>query len=56
VPLATNHDYWADFDWHVDFQQLTVRWSEPWYLSEPANLPLGDEESVLLRWPYVDYR
>lgn len=61
VPIATHHDYFIDFDWHVDFQQLSMRWTEPFYLNEPYNLPLssetvGDPESILLRFPYNDYR
>ena len=56
IPVVTQHDYFADVDWHIDFQKLTVRWSEPFYFDEPYNIPLVDEESVMLRWPYVDYR
>lgn len=56
IPVVTHHDYFADVDWHIDFQKLTLRWSEPFYFDEPYNLPLEDEESVMLRWPYVDYR
>merc|ERR550514_1553565 len=56
IPVVTNHDYYADVDWHIDFQQMTMRWSEPFYFEESYNLPLKGEESALLRWPYVDYR
>eukprot|EP00035_Acanthoeca_spectabilis_P007825 m.144226 g.144226 ORF g.144226 m.144226 type:complete len:4359 (-) comp14100_c0_seq10:3061-16137(-) len=56
IPMVTQHNYWSDIDWHVDFQQLDLRWSEPFYLNTPANLPLVNEESVMLKWPYVDYR
>eukprot|EP00038_Savillea_parva_P003003 m.119932 g.119932 ORF g.119932 m.119932 type:complete len:4300 (+) comp11038_c0_seq7:960-13859(+) len=56
VPMVTQHDYWADIDWHVDFQRLKMRWSEPFYLTNTDNVPLVGEESVMLKWPYVDYR
>ena len=36
VPLVTHHDYVVDFDWHVDFQQLAMRWSEPFLLENPT--------------------
>jgi hypothetical protein len=56
IPLVTQHDYWVDLDYHVDFQSMDIRYSEPFYLYEPANLPLTDEESVMMKFPYVDYR
>jgi plastocyanin len=56
VPMVTHHDYYADIDWHIDFQKLSMRWSEPFYFNEPYNKPLENEESSLLRFPYVDYR
>ena len=56
LPLVTQHDYYADIDWHIDFQKMTMRWSEPFYFKEPYNKPLVNEESVMLRWPYIDYR
>ena len=63
IPVVTNHDYYVDIDWHIDFQKLQLRWSEPFYFQEPYNQPLNATEigevkgeSVMLRWPYVDYR
>lgn len=56
VPMVTGHDYYGDIDWHMDFQKMTMRWSEPFYFDEPYNKPMENEESALLRWPYVDYR
>ena len=61
VPMVTHHDYYADVDWHIDFQRMKMRWSEPFYLTESYNRPLSSEvaedpESVMIRWPYVDYR
>jgi hypothetical protein len=56
IPVVTHHDFYTDVDWHIDFQKLTMRWSEPFYFDEPYNIPLVGEESVLLRWPYADYR
>ena len=56
VPMVTHHDYYGDMDWHIDWQRLKLRWSEPYYFQEPYNLPMEGEESAMLRWPYVDYR
>jgi hypothetical protein len=36
VPLVTHHDYIVDFDWHIDFQQLAMRWAEPFLLTNPV--------------------
>lgn len=74
VPLVTHHDYILDVDWHIDFQQWSARWSEPYLLQNPDDgagdpnlppdvifsgvkdlMPLPDE-SVLLSFPFVDYR
>eukprot|EP00039_Didymoeca_costata_P018192 m.332487 g.332487 ORF g.332487 m.332487 type:complete len:4620 (+) comp16956_c0_seq1:136-13995(+) len=56
IPIVTHHDYYADIDWHIDHQYLTTRWSEPFYFEAGINIPMKDEESILLRWPYLDYR
>eukprot|EP00040_Diaphanoeca_grandis_P004673 m.29668 g.29668 ORF g.29668 m.29668 type:complete len:4542 (+) comp16144_c0_seq1:223-13848(+) len=61
VPMVTHGDYHVDIDWHIDFQTMNMRWSEPFYFYESYNQPLSSEvtntpESVMLRWPYVDYR
>jgi plastocyanin len=60
IPMVTHHDYYADMDWHIDWQRIKMRWSEPFYFQEPYNKPLdsesGSPESALIRWPYVDYR
>ena len=56
VPMVTHHDYYGDLDWHIDWQRLKLRWSEPYYFQEPYNKPLEGEESAMLRFPYVDYR
>jgi hypothetical protein len=56
IPVATHHDYFADIDWHIDFQKLTMRWSETYYFEESYNLPLENEESAMLRFPYIDFR
>lgn len=52
VPLATHVGYYLDFDYYSDWNEMEVRWSEPYYIQKyPA-----EGESVLLRWPYIDYR
>lgn len=61
APVVTNHEYYGDWDWHIDFQQFQLRWSRPYYLEDPGNLPLDEtffpnEESVLMKFPYIDYR
>jgi len=39
VPLVTHHDYVVDWDWHIDFQQFSMRWSEPFLLQNPTVAP-----------------
>lgn len=40
IPLVTHHDYILDLDGHIDFQQFSARWSEPYILQNP--LPPAD--------------
>ena len=53
IPLVTHADYYVDFDYTTDWQRMDVRWSEPFYIQTYATYDL---ESVMLRWPYIDYR
>ena len=52
--VVTDRDYFVDFGGVIDFQTMTVQWSNPFY---HEHYGAGDEtESVLLKFPYVDYR
>ena len=50
--VVTSRDYFVDFGGIIDFQTMNLQWSNPFY-HEHYSYP---EESVLLKFPYVDYR
>ena len=52
VPVVTNHDYFVNFDSKVDYQSMKIEWGNPFYI---INYALPDE-SVLLKWPFINYR
>ena len=39
VPLVTSHDYFVDFDWHIDWRAFGLRWSEEFLLRNPVVSP-----------------
>lgn len=54
IPIVTHRDYFVDFGGFIDFQSMKIRYSEPFYV-EHYTTPDNDE-NVLLKFPYKDYR
>ena len=52
VPVVTNRDYFVNFDSKVDFQSMKIEWGNSFYLINYGQ----EDESVKLKWPYVNYR
>ena len=53
LPIVSHANYYVKFDGYVDWRQLTMKWSETYWLE---NHTTTDAESVLLRFPYYGYR
>jgi hypothetical protein len=61
LPLVTHADYYVDFDYDSDYTDMSVRWSEPFYIQKYSTMQLPEAEgptveSVMLRWAYLNYR
>ena len=54
IPVVTHANYYVDFDFTTDWKDMDLRWSEPLYLKHYSTP--NEEEQVLLRFPYIDYR
>ena len=46
IPLVTHHDYIADWDWHDDFEQFSMRWAVPWILQNPDHGAAGTNVDI----------
>ena len=53
LPIVSHANYYLKFDWHVDWRQMTIQWSEKYWLETHTT---SDAESSLLRFPYYGYR
>ena len=53
LPVITGHDYFLDFGGIVDFADMQLRYSDPFYHTHYST---PDNDAVMLKFPYVNFR
>ena len=53
LPVVTGHDYFLDFGGVVDFADMKLRYSDPFYHTHYST---PDNDAVMLKFPYVNFR